>query len=156
MQVRPANSADIPGIVHVHVTAWDAAKEGLDLPTRRSPEQRTDFWTSYLGRGESTLLVAERDGDVAGFVAFGLSRDEDRHGEVEVYTLYVDPDSWGQGIGSALMAEVPAGATVSLWVSERNVRARGFYAKFGFASDGATEPGQHVPVIRVVRPPGAG
>ena len=153
VQIRPANAADIPAIVRVHVTAWDAAKEGLELPTRRAPEQRTESWTSYLERGESALLVAEQDGAVAGFVAFGLSRDDDRRGEVEIYTLYVDPGSWGQGVGSVLMAEVPVGATVSLWVSERNARARRFYARHGFVADGAQESGLHVPVIRVVRPP---
>ena len=135
------------------MTAWDAAKEGLELPTRRTPEQRTESWTSYLEEGESTLLVAERDGGVVGFMAFGLSRDDDRRGEVEIYTLYVDPGSWGQGIGSVLMAEVPVGATVSLWVTERNARARRFYGRHGFVADGAQDSGQHVPVIRVVRTP---
>ena len=87
-----------------------------------------------------------------GFIAFGPSRDADRQREVEVYTLYVDPDSWGQGFGSALMAEVPVGEVVSLWVVERNSRAREFYGRHGFAPDGAREAGHHVPVIRLARP----
>ena len=132
--------------------AWDAAKDGLELPTRRTREQRSEWWTSYLARGESPLLVFEENGVVRGFVAYGPSRDEDGHGMLEVYTLYVDPASWGMGIGSALMAQVPPDQPVSLWVAERNARAREFYARNGFAPDGARESGHHVPVMRLVRP----
>ena len=132
--------------------AWDAAKEGIELSTRRTPEERSEWWTSYLARGESPLLVFEENGKVRGFVAYGPSRDEDGHGMLEVYTLYVDPASWGMGIGSSLMARVPPDQPVSLWVAERNARAREFYARHGFAPDGARESGHHVPVMRLVRP----
>lgn len=132
--------------------AWDAAKEGIELPTRRTREQRSEWWTSYLARGDRPLLVFEENGVVRGFVAYGPSRDEDGHGMREVYTLYVDPASWGKGIGSALMAQVPPDQPVSLWVAERNARAREFYAQHGFAPDGARESGHHVPVMRLVRP----
>lgn len=152
--IRTATMADVTAIVQVHLAAWDAAKEGIELPTRRTPEQRMELWTSYLERGESPLLIANEGGTVRGFIAFGLSRDDDRRGELEIYQLYVDPSSWGHGIGSSLMAEVPADATVSLWVSERNGRARGFYDRHGFSPDGARESGHHVPVIRLVRPIG--
>ena len=150
--IRAASLADVPAIVEVHVAAWDAAKEGLELPTRRTAEERAESWTSYLQHGEGSLLVVEERGAMRGFIAFGPSRDADRQREVEVYTLYVDPDSWGQGFGSALMAEVPVGEVVSLWVVERNSRAREFYGRHGFAPDGAREAGHHVPVIRLARP----
>ena len=154
MLIRPASMADVPAIVDVHIVAWDAVKGGLDVSTRRTPEERTDVWTTFLERGEGALLIAEDHGAVRGFIAFGPSRDADRHGEMEVYTLYVDPPCWDRGIGSALMAEVPAEATVSLWVSELNSRAREFYQSRGFTPDGAREMGHHVPVIRLVRTQG--
>ena len=152
--IRTASRADVPAIVNVHVAAWDAAKEGVDLSTRRTPEQRTEWWTSYLDRGAGTLLVAEEGGAVCGFIAFGDSRDEDRTGQLEVYTLYVEPSAWGHGIGSALMATVPSDRPVSLWVAERNARAREFYVRQGFAPDGAGDSGHHVPVIRLARTQG--
>ena len=151
MLIREATTADVPSVVQVHLASWDAAKEGLDLPSRRTREQRTEFWTTFLEQGGGELWVAEDHGRVVGFMAFGPSRDEDRHGEIEVYTLYVDPALWGTGIGSALMGMVPSGAPVSLWVSEGNARARSFYEKRGFDPDGAAEAGHHVPVIRVAR-----
>jgi len=150
--IRAATPGDVPSIARVHVEAWDAAKEGLELPTRRTVEQRADWWTSYLAQGESPLLVFEENGVVRGFLAYGPSRDDDGDGMLEVYTLYVNPSSWSQGVGSALMAQVPSDQTVSLWVAERNSRAREFYARHGFAPDGARESGHHVPVLRLIRP----
>ena len=150
MLIRQATTSDIDDVARVHVAAWDAAKEGLDLTTRRTVEDRQDQWARFLAEGRGTLWVAKVEGDIAGFTASGPSRDEDRAGESEVYTLYVDPQRWGEGVGSALMEQVPAGEIVSLWVAEGNTRARRFYAGRGFSPDGAKEAGHHVPVIRVV------
>lgn len=152
MLIRAAETRDIPAIVDVHLAAWDAAKEGLDLPTRPGPDVRTQRWTEFVTSGKGTLLVAD-DGGLVGFLSFGPSRDEDRAGELEVYTLYVAPERWGTGVADALMARVPSSGTVSLWVAERNARARAFYGRHGFIADGATDPGHHVPVLRVARPP---
>lgn len=135
----------------MHLASWDAAKEGLDLPTRRSEADRTDVWTRFFAEGLGTLVVAEEDDEVVGFIAWGPSRDEDRQGEREVYTLYVAPGHWGRGVGAALLSRVPTDLPVTLWVAEGNARARGFYASRGFVPDGATEPGHHVPAIRVAR-----
>ena len=134
----------------MHLESWDAAKEGVSLTSRRSSDARAEQWTSFFEHGTGTLVLAEVEGDVVGFVAWGPSRDDDRRGEREVYTLYVDPQRWGEGVGSALMEQVPAGEIVSLWVAEGNTRARRFYAGRGFSPDGAKEAGHHVPVIRVV------
>jgi GNAT superfamily N-acetyltransferase len=65
-------------------------------------------------------------------------------GEVaELYALYVHPDWWSTGTGRELMTRVlgtvqEAGYTaITLWVLEANARARRFYARAGFAADGA-------------------
>lgn len=151
--IRQATTSDIAEIARVHVVAWDAAKEGLDLKTRRTLEDRRDAWSRFLAEGRGTLWVAEADGSIRGFCAIGPSRDDDRAGESEVYTLYVEPALWGSGIGSFLISRAPVAEVVSLWVSEANDRARGFYAHHGFVPDGAREAGHHVPVIRMVRDP---
>lgn len=150
MLVRVATAADIPTIVAIHLASWDAAKEGIDLPTRRSAKERGEQWKGFFEEDRGTLLLA-CDPEPVGFIAYGASRDDDRRAEIEVYTLYVMPDRWGTGVGAALMAEVPGGVPVSLWVAERNERARTFYARHGFEPDGASEAGHHVPAIRVAR-----
>ena len=151
MEIRTGGLADVPQVVRLHLSAWDAAKEGLDLPTRPGPDVRRQRWTDFIESGEGTLLVAD-DAGLVGFLSYGPSRDADRAGEFEVYTLYVDPGRWGTGVADALMAHVPSSGVVSLWVAQRNARARGFYARHGYVADGATDPGHHVPVIRLARP----
>lgn len=150
MIIRVATAADVPAVVDIHLVSWDAAKEGLDLPTRRSVEERTEQWEGFLREARGSLILA-CDPEPVGFIAYGASRDDDRRGEFEVYQLYVVPERWSTGVGSALLGHVPHGVPVSLWVSERNDRARGFYARHGFAPDGAREPGHHVPAVRMAR-----
>lgn len=151
MLIRQATTSDIADVARVHVAAWDAAKEGLDLTTRRTLDDREDLWARFLAERRGALWLAEVEGSVVGFCAIGPSRDDDRAGESEIYTLYVDPHLWGRGLGSALMSQAPLDEVVSLWVSEANHRARSFYAHRGFLPDGAREEGHHVPVIRLVR-----
>ncbi|MGA0009236.1 MAG: GNAT family N-acetyltransferase [Candidatus Nanopelagicales bacterium] len=152
MLIRAATASDLAGVVDVHVASWDAAKDGLDLVTRRTPEQRTELWTAFFAQGRGQMFVAEDQGRVVGFMAFGPSRDDDRQGQTEIYTLYVDPAWWRQGIGSSLMDQVSdTGGPLSVWTSEGSAQARGFYARHGFHPDGATEAGHHLPQVRLVR-----
>jgi GNAT superfamily N-acetyltransferase len=62
----------------------------------------------------------------------------------ELYTLYVVPAHWSTGVGRALTDAALDGlrtagyGRVVLWTLTENARARRFYAKAGFAPDGAT------------------
>ena len=151
--MREATADDLEGIVDVHLASWDAAKDGLAITSRRSRDERVRQWTEVLSSDSTTLVAEDSDGAIRGFLCFGPSRDGDRQGEVEIYTLYVHPAWWRQGVGSALMREVPdPGVPISLWTSEGSAQSRGFYASHGFHPDGATEAGHHVPQIRLVRP----
>ena len=53
MLIREATADDVPAVVQVHLDSWDAAKEGLDLPTRRTREQRTEHWTTLHAQAQS-------------------------------------------------------------------------------------------------------
>ena len=77
---------------------------------------------------------------IVGFIDVGASRDEDA--DAELFSLYVHPDSWGTGVGRAL---IEAGeqrlrelghTTAILWVLDDNPRARRFYELAGWAADG--------------------
>ena len=60
-----------------------------------------------------------------------------------MYTLYVTPEHWSTGTGRALTDAALDGLRtagyrrVVLWTLTANARARRFYAKAGFAPDGA-------------------
>ena len=52
-----------------------------------------------------SLLMAEEDVEVRGYVGCGASRDDDIGDDVgEVRSLFVAPSSWRSGVGRALMA----------------------------------------------------
>jgi ribosomal protein S18 acetylase RimI-like enzyme len=74
-----------------------------------------------------------------GFTEAGLAGETG-----ELYTLYVSPAHWSTGAGRALTDAALDGLRaagyrrVVLWTLTDNARARRFYAKAGFAPDGAT------------------
>jgi mycothiol synthase len=156
--VRPAAVADAAAIADVHTRTWQAAYAhvfGSERLAGMDVEARAVRWRRWLADGE-TAFVAERDGAVVGFVWTGPSRDEDAEGEL--YAIYVVPDAWGSGAGSALMrAGVEAMRAAGnrdaiLWVLADNPRARRFYEREGWALDGARKDeeflGLRVPEVR--------
>jgi ribosomal protein S18 acetylase RimI-like enzyme len=117
-------------------------------------EQRRERWLGYLERGER-LLVAEDDGAVVAFAAIGPSRDE--AGVGEVYAIYADPEAWGRGIGRRLFDAAAAElreagfAEATLWVLATNERARRFYERAGWQTDGAEKLDERLPAVAQVR-----
>jgi GNAT superfamily N-acetyltransferase len=93
-----------------------------------------------------THIAVGSDGDagetVLGFATTGPARDDDREGWGELYAMYVDPDSWGTGVGRALMAGarqrlVTIGfSDAVLWALAGNDRALRFYRADGWQPDG--------------------
>ena len=81
---------------------------------------------------EGQVLVAELRGRIAGFAAVIAG---------ELDGLFVEPDLWGQGIGTALIEAAAHEARIqglSLTVTA-NPTARLFYEKSGFAFEGERE-----------------
>jgi GNAT superfamily N-acetyltransferase len=107
--------------------------DGLD-PAERMPRWREGL-AEYVWPDRGTL-VAEVDGVVVGFA--NLSTGE----EAELHAIYVRPEAWGTGAGRALMAEAVRRLAeegcreVVLWVLATNDRARRFYEKAGWRTDG--------------------
>ena len=73
-------------------------------------------------------------GDNQGFICW-----KDTEEGVEVVALHTLPESWGTGLGHALLVEAMrqiCEKTVYLWAFKENTRARCFYEKQGFCWDG--------------------
>jgi GNAT superfamily N-acetyltransferase len=110
------------------------------------PGDRIEMWRDRLGHADDLppVLVAELDGVLAAFAAFGAARiDTDPDGGPgELYALNVDPAYWGWGVGrSLLVAATDALAGLGyrdavLWVVLGNERARALYSSEGWVADG--------------------
>ena len=145
-------------------------------------DARAAFWTRVLGSltPPGALLVATTGdaaetgdaagtgeaGGVVGFASVGRYSPVEAAGDPEsvdagqVYAIYVSPGRWSTGAGHALMrASVDHLAAhgftdIRLWVLDTNERARRFYERFGYVTDGGEQlddgfPG--IPPLREVR-----
>jgi ribosomal protein S18 acetylase RimI-like enzyme len=151
VRLREATLADQRAVAALRVQTWRSAYAGivpaayLDAMDPLAQGERRA--ARYAGRPASDVdFVAERGGDLVGFVHGGRYRDDDAPAPQagEVYALYVRPTAQGGGAGTALLAAallaLRAGglAPVLLWVLADNHSARGFYERHGFALDGGT------------------
>lgn len=94
-----------------------------------------------LSDPNSTFLIAEIDGEPAGYAKLKLSEPPGCVAgprPIEIVRLYVEQKHLGNGVGGALMqacldeARRVGYQTIYLGVWERNPRAQAFYRKWGF------------------------
>lgn len=145
--IRPALPDDATAIGVVHVRAWQAAYRGVmpdEYLDSLSTDQRAAMWRDRIAREDlPPLLVAETEGVVVGFAAYGRERPSpEQTGAGELGAINLDPDHWGKGIGRSLFREVmvalrPLGYREAiLWVVPENMRARSLYESEGWRADG--------------------
>lgn len=144
--IRPATVEDAEQIARVHLASWREAYTGVvpqEYLDRLDEAERAAQWREQLANLDRTVTVwvASEADQVLGFASLGPSRDEDAEREtLEIYTIYLEPSEWGRGVARELMrnvlAAVPDDSPVTLWVLDANERARHFYRRHGFATDG--------------------
>jgi phosphinothricin acetyltransferase len=96
--VHPDDAALIAAIYAHHVLHGTAT---FDVEPLGAEEWREKI-TSIVARGWP-FLVAERDGKVAGYAYATQFRDRAAYAETCENSIYIAPDSLGQGIGSHLL-----------------------------------------------------
>lgn len=143
MPIREATTDDVESIRRVAEASWEL--DYPDVMSRESLDEGVHEWYSadrireaiYWSR--SHMLVAEPDGDVAGFVHADVRADD---GVGHVLRLYVHPDHRRQGIGGELLeaacrALADDGVThVRATVLESNDLGNEFYREHGFEPAG--------------------
>jgi ribosomal protein S18 acetylase RimI-like enzyme len=146
--LRRATSDDALAMAAMHIRAWRVAYQGIvsdvHLDGLEIEARAARYRLSPTGPDdpETWLAVTARSGDVIGFVVTGPCRDADVPDFGELWSIYVDPAHWGDGIGTALMADAVARlqragfAAAVLWVLTDNVQARRFYEAKGWRPDG--------------------
>jgi ribosomal protein S18 acetylase RimI-like enzyme len=138
--------ADVRGLMRVHGLAWREAYAGL-LPDEILQQQSADpsdeevqHWSEELRQNRNGVLVAtDTNETIRGFADIQWSEDE-----AELKAIYVEPDYWGQGIGTALLERClelfPDGVdTLRLEMLSDNETGREFYEARGFERTGTSE-----------------
>ena len=122
VRVRAYRSEDWSDLCRIHDSArLDELRYTVGTDAFKTLEQTAQ----EEGLFDGAVLVAERHGQVLGFVAFMPN---------EITWLYVDPGNYRSGLASALIEVVLAETTGDLSVEmlEGNAAALAFYQKFGF------------------------
>ena len=154
-EVRAAGLDDAAALAEVHVRTWQAAYEhvfGRERLAGLDVEARAAHWRLWLSEPQphEAVFVAEEAGRPVAFSWAGESREAADLGEL--YAIYALPEAWGSGAGPALMASALAALREAgfraavLWVLDDNPRARRFYEREGWATDGARREGEHLGV----------
>jgi RimJ/RimL family protein N-acetyltransferase len=149
IQLRRATPEDAAALAAVEVRSWRAAYRGL-MPDAYldglSEAEKTVAWRQNMLKhgpsGRKRVCVALSAAGISGFVRVGPVMDA---GEVGlIYLLYVLPEHWGRGVGTALMhvgmqeLRDLGMRDATLWVLRDNLRACRFYEHLGWTFDGRT------------------
>ncbi len=143
IDIRKATQADIPDIAEIHVSGWQGAYGGIvdqQYLDNFTVDMRIEKWIEHFDSDESQSMIAYLDGKAVGFVDFGalktapagMSKIRPLYSS-EIYALYLKPDYFRQGIGTALMVEAvndlktQKHQSMCLWVLDKNKRACSFY-----------------------------
>lgn len=147
LTVRNATPGDAGAIARVARASWRETYRDIFEPAFIEDFLARAYGEDGLSRAAATaadhddaaFLVAERDGEVIGYLQFG-------HGPrgPELFRVYADPAQYGTGVGSVLLAELHRRIeelveSYVLDVHSRNARGRAFYDRNGFVIVGGGE-----------------
>jgi ribosomal protein S18 acetylase RimI-like enzyme len=147
--IRPATSNDVPVLSALAKRTWSEAfgsSVSADQEAAELEETRSEAYYSRALR-ERTILVAEENGALVGYVEFGdvdIPEVDVRPGDQELHRIYVAAEVQGRGLGRRLMnaaLEHPRLADarrIYLQVWETNERAMRLYESLGFETVGTT------------------
>ena len=136
MTIRNMRRSDEAEVGSLYVRSWQEGYKGL-LPQDYLDGLDSWRWNSKFTDLPGSFVIT--DGDIiAGHSCARPAADEAMPGWGEVWTLYVLPEYWGCGFGTALLENSVNWLNsqgydrVYLWALEGNTRARRFYERRGF------------------------
>jgi ribosomal protein S18 acetylase RimI-like enzyme len=134
--IRPARADEEAALRALDRATWTQLASPAPVPAADAPFFRA-------GVGAADVLVAEEDGELAGYVALRASTplESNRH-VISIHGLAVAEEHRGRGLGRALVEAAAEEATrrgarkLSLRVLGHNTAARGLYEACGFEVEG--------------------
>lgn len=146
--IRNAASEHAGAIAAIQVEASRAAY-GAAAPLgyfdKLTVPRRISAWSEMISNQSTVeqIIVCQQNGDIRGYAHFGRSRDPGAPTNFgELYSLYVAARYWQRGLGKGLLVASLNGLarmtfdTATLWVLVINRRARVFYERLGWMTDG--------------------
>ena len=137
-------------LAYIQTESWKAAfKDILDsdiLQRCTQIDKATVMYRRLLEQNIGNGYLLKVEGTPHCIAWWDATRENDMPGYAELICIHSLQNQWQKGYGSKMMDAVlrdisDAGYTkVMLWVFEDNVRARRFYEKHGFKTDGKTKP----------------
>jgi ribosomal protein S18 acetylase RimI-like enzyme len=150
VEIVPADPVHATALRDLHLITWEATyrdRADEEWYRERLVAHAVRDWGGVVraqaARGGG-VLTARCDQRIVGLCQYGPTEDHDHDPEHvgQIHRLYVHPARQRAGIGRSLLtASVDrlrqAGAdTATLWVLETDPRARAFYERLGWKSDG--------------------
>lgn len=141
LSIRAARPKDAAEVARIYVESWQDTYPAMlsrAMLCAMTQKGQTARWLSAI-RAQAREVVLVAEDAKAGLVAmssFGPARDRSLGYDGEVYTLYVDPNHYGQGAGRALLNGAFATlrshgfSSCVIWAHARN-NARFFYETMG-------------------------
>ncbi|MEV6064512.1 N-acetyltransferase family protein [Nocardia asteroides] len=141
MFVRDADKADLPAVLAIHNTniaestaIWDTDQVELD--------DRLTWFADRTAAG-MPILVAEIDGEVAGYASYGQWRPKTGYRFTVENSVYVDDRFQRRGVATALLTELVARASASgrvhamiAAIESGNTGSIALHERFGFRTVG--------------------
>lgn len=113
--IREATRTDAPSIARVHIDSWRATYRGIvadHVLDSLDYNVRAEYWQDLLSNPErkqsSFTLVAEVEGQIAGFADGGQERQNESGFDAELFAIYILPHRLRMGIGRRLLYEIAA------------------------------------------------
>lgn len=140
LSIRETTTDDASGVQRVARASWHAVYD--EVMGSETVDETVDSWfetenvVADVNRSERPFYVAERNGEVVGFVI--AIPDEDEVTMFHLYRIYVHPAHWDVGIGTRLLERLETEARsrgakrLRLSVIEPNKTAIAFYESKDF------------------------
>ena len=141
MIIRKAQPADLPALLAIYNFEVANGTATFDIHEKTLSEWQA--WMTAHSQEPYSLLVAEKDGRVAGYASLSPYREKEAYRTTVELSVYVDRACRGQGVATALMEAVLAAAraddrihTVISIITGGNAVSIHLHEKYGFVACG--------------------
>ncbi|MEM9547980.1 MAG: GNAT family N-acetyltransferase [Bacteroidota bacterium] len=138
INIRKGTEEDMIAVSQLLIQTWQNSYKGFipeSFLSQLNLESQIKRHVKYFQNGV-TYLIAESDCNLIGFASYGMNRIDKVDSPKELYTIYVNYESQGNGIGKALLNKIIQDVktdtkSISVLVYKENPY-RSFYTKNGF------------------------